>query len=184
MATDASGRSTEKLATLETTSVVTSPLRKSSKSRSRATSAMLTPSEAAVISALEYLARDVAAGGEPDYEVLTVILDYIETGKKEGRLVAGGTLAELLEHEDSITGQCLRAQETKRYVEAEGRRCELIAGGDATRRGRLVHGTPRVDGHQRTGGGQHRGQGRCQHPGQGGDLLHLLRQLQRARHRP
>lgn len=33
----------------------------------------------AVISALEYLARDVAAGGEPDYEVLTVILDYIET---------------------------------------------------------------------------------------------------------
>ena len=33
----------------------------------------------AVISALEYLARDIAAGGEPDYEVLTVILDYIET---------------------------------------------------------------------------------------------------------
>jgi hemerythrin-like domain-containing protein len=33
----------------------------------------------AVISALEYLARDVAGGGEPDYEVLTVILDYIET---------------------------------------------------------------------------------------------------------
>jgi hemerythrin-like domain-containing protein len=32
----------------------------------------------AVVSALEYLARDVAAGGEPDYEVLTVILDYIE----------------------------------------------------------------------------------------------------------
>ena len=34
---------------------------------------------AAVISALQYLARDVARGGEPDYEVLTVILDYIET---------------------------------------------------------------------------------------------------------
>jgi hemerythrin-like domain-containing protein len=33
----------------------------------------------AVISALEYLAREVAGGGEPDYEVLTVILDYIET---------------------------------------------------------------------------------------------------------
>jgi hemerythrin-like domain-containing protein len=33
----------------------------------------------AVVNALEYLARDVAAGGEPDYEVLTVILDYIET---------------------------------------------------------------------------------------------------------
>jgi len=34
---------------------------------------------AAVISALEYLARAIATGGEPDYEVLTVILDYIET---------------------------------------------------------------------------------------------------------
>jgi len=33
----------------------------------------------AVIRALEYLARDIAAGAEPDYEVLTVILDYIET---------------------------------------------------------------------------------------------------------
>ena len=33
----------------------------------------------AVISALEYLARDVGNGGEPDYEVLSVILDYIET---------------------------------------------------------------------------------------------------------
>src|SRR5512134_2007014 len=33
----------------------------------------------AVISALEYLARDVASGAEPDYEVLTVVLDYIET---------------------------------------------------------------------------------------------------------
>ena len=33
----------------------------------------------AVIGALQYLARDVAAGDEPDYEVLTVILDYIET---------------------------------------------------------------------------------------------------------
>jgi hemerythrin-like domain-containing protein len=32
----------------------------------------------AVVSALEYLARNVATGGEPDYEVLTVILDYIE----------------------------------------------------------------------------------------------------------
>jgi hemerythrin-like domain-containing protein len=32
----------------------------------------------AVISALEYLARDVAGGGEPDYEVLSVVLDYIE----------------------------------------------------------------------------------------------------------
>jgi len=33
----------------------------------------------AVIGALQYLARDVAGGAEPDYEVLTVILDYIET---------------------------------------------------------------------------------------------------------
>jgi hemerythrin-like domain-containing protein len=33
----------------------------------------------AVVSALEYLARDIAGGAEPDYEVLTVILDYIET---------------------------------------------------------------------------------------------------------
>ena len=33
----------------------------------------------AVIRALEYLARDIAGGAEPDYEVLTVILDYIET---------------------------------------------------------------------------------------------------------
>jgi hemerythrin-like domain-containing protein len=33
----------------------------------------------AVISALQYLAREVAAGGEPDYEVLTVILDYVES---------------------------------------------------------------------------------------------------------
>jgi hemerythrin-like domain-containing protein len=32
----------------------------------------------AVVSALEYLARNIAAGEEPDYEVLTVILDYIE----------------------------------------------------------------------------------------------------------
>lgn len=32
----------------------------------------------AVVSALEYLARNIAAGDEPDYEVLTVILDYIE----------------------------------------------------------------------------------------------------------
>lgn len=32
----------------------------------------------AVVRALEYLARNIAAGDEPDYEVLTVILDYIE----------------------------------------------------------------------------------------------------------
>jgi hemerythrin-like domain-containing protein len=36
-------------------------------------------SMATVIGALEYLARDVADGREPDYDVLTVILDYIET---------------------------------------------------------------------------------------------------------
>jgi hemerythrin-like domain-containing protein len=33
----------------------------------------------AVIGALEYLARDIANGAEPDYEVLTLILDYLET---------------------------------------------------------------------------------------------------------
>jgi hemerythrin-like domain-containing protein len=33
----------------------------------------------AVINALQYLARGIASGGEPDYEVLTVVLDYIET---------------------------------------------------------------------------------------------------------
>jgi hemerythrin-like domain-containing protein len=33
----------------------------------------------AVVNALESLARDVAGGKDPDYEVLTVILDYIET---------------------------------------------------------------------------------------------------------
>jgi hemerythrin-like domain-containing protein len=32
----------------------------------------------AVIGALEYLARDLGHGAEPDYELLTVILDYIE----------------------------------------------------------------------------------------------------------
>ena len=32
----------------------------------------------AVIRTLEYLARNIAAGDEPDYELLTVILDYIE----------------------------------------------------------------------------------------------------------
>jgi hemerythrin-like domain-containing protein len=36
-------------------------------------------SMATVIGALEYLARDIADGREPDYDVLTVILDYIET---------------------------------------------------------------------------------------------------------
>ena len=36
-------------------------------------------------------------------------------GVHGGRLVAGGTLSELMKHEDSITGQCLRAQEEKRY---------------------------------------------------------------------
>lgn len=32
----------------------------------------------AVIDAMQHLARDIEAGGEPDYEVLTVILDYID----------------------------------------------------------------------------------------------------------
>ena len=34
---------------------------------------------ATVIGALEHLGRDVAGGRDPDYDVLTVILDYIET---------------------------------------------------------------------------------------------------------
>lgn len=32
----------------------------------------------AVVSALEYLAREIAAGSEPDHELLTVVLDYIQ----------------------------------------------------------------------------------------------------------
>ncbi len=36
-------------------------------------------------------------------------------GTHGGQLVAGGTLAELMKHEDSITGQCLRAQQTKKH---------------------------------------------------------------------
>jgi excinuclease ABC subunit A len=43
-------------------------------------------------------------------------------GVHGGRLVAGGTLAELMAHEDSITGQCLRAQVQKKYPTRGARR--------------------------------------------------------------
>jgi excinuclease ABC subunit A len=42
-------------------------------------------------------------------------------GVSGGEVVAAGTLKELLRHSDSITGQCLRAQETKSYP-ARGKR--------------------------------------------------------------
>ncbi|MBN2506457.1 MAG: excinuclease ABC subunit A [Verrucomicrobia bacterium] len=42
-------------------------------------------------------------------------------GVHGGQVVASGTLAELLRHEQSVTGRCLRAQDAKRYP-ARGRR--------------------------------------------------------------
>jgi excinuclease ABC subunit A len=50
-------------------------------------------------------------------------------GVHGGQLVAGGTLAELLQHRDSITGQCLRAQAAKRYP-ARGLRRPVRGRGD------------------------------------------------------
>jgi excinuclease ABC subunit A len=43
-------------------------------------------------------------------------------GVHGGQLVAGGTLAQLMEHENSITGQCLRAQVQKKYPTRGARR--------------------------------------------------------------
>ncbi|MBI3877766.1 MAG: excinuclease ABC subunit A, partial [Verrucomicrobia bacterium] len=43
-------------------------------------------------------------------------------GVHGGQVVAAGTLKELLRHDDSITGQCLRAQEAKRYPTRGARR--------------------------------------------------------------
>jgi len=54
-------------------------------------------------------------------------------GVHGGRLVAGGTLAELMEHEESVTGQCLRAQETKRYP-TRGERRPILVAADVRRR--------------------------------------------------
>jgi len=47
-------------------------------------------------------------------------------GVRGGQVVAAGTLAELLRHEDSITGQCLRAQTAKKYP-ARGQRRSVQA---------------------------------------------------------
>ncbi len=43
-------------------------------------------------------------------------------GVHGGQLVAGGTLRELMRHADSVTGQCLRAQEVKKYPSRGERR--------------------------------------------------------------
>ena len=53
-------------------------------------------------------------------------------GVHGGRLVAGGTLSELMEHEDSITGQCLRAQEEKKYP-TRGTRRPIVVAADVRR---------------------------------------------------
>ena len=56
-------------------------------------------------------------------------------GVKGGQVVASGTLAELLEHDDSLTGQCLRAQQTKRYpTRGERRPVNLDAPGKVSGR--------------------------------------------------
>ncbi len=66
-----------------------------------------------------------------------------------GQLVAGGTLDELLRHDESVTGQCLRAQETKQYPTRGQRR--PVNGGRSSRgsrpansRGSSVNGTTRI----------------------------------------
>ena len=51
-------------------------------------------------------------------------------GVHGGELVAGGTLTELMQHENSITGQCLRAQEVKKYPSRGKRRPVVLECGD------------------------------------------------------
>jgi len=51
-------------------------------------------------------------------------------GVHGGELVAGGTLTELMQHENSITGQCLRAQEVKKYPSRGKRRPVDLECGD------------------------------------------------------
>ncbi|HEY2951639.1 MAG TPA: excinuclease ABC subunit A [Verrucomicrobiae bacterium] len=51
-------------------------------------------------------------------------------GVHGGELVAGGTLAELLKHPDSTTGQCLRAQAAKTYPARGQRRTVHLECGD------------------------------------------------------
>jgi excinuclease ABC subunit A len=51
-------------------------------------------------------------------------------GAHGGTVVAAGTLPELLEHDDSITGRLLRAQETKRYPTRGERRAVNLECGD------------------------------------------------------
>jgi excinuclease ABC subunit A len=47
-------------------------------------------------------------------------------GVHGGRVVAAGTLKQLLKHEDSVTGQCLRAQEAKKYP-TRGKRRPVVS---------------------------------------------------------
>ncbi len=51
-------------------------------------------------------------------------------GVRGGEVVAAGTLAELMRHEDSITGQCLRAEKN---FPARGKRREILVGDDVRR---------------------------------------------------
>ncbi len=64
-------------------------------------------------------------------------------GVRGGQVVAAGTLDELLRQDDSITGQCLRAQEAKQYP-ARGRRRPVVppeeSGHLGRKAGKLVRG--------------------------------------------
>ena len=63
-------------------------------------------------------------------------------GVHGGTVVAAGTLAELLEHDDSITGRLLRAQETKRYPTRGERRAVNGRSSLAGRGKRKAPGSP------------------------------------------
>ena len=60
-------------------------------------------------------------------------------GVHGGQVVASGTLAELLEHDDSLTGQCLRAQASKRHPERGQRRLTDPARNCLTLEGARAH---------------------------------------------
>ena len=53
-------------------------------------------------------------------------------GVHGGQLVAGGTLRELMRYKDSVTGQCLRAQEVKQYPSRGQRRPVALECGDSS----------------------------------------------------
>jgi hemerythrin-like domain-containing protein len=90
----------------------------------------------AVLSGLEYLARDLAAGGEPDYELLTVMLDYIEAfpdrlhHPKEDRYLFG-----------ALRARCAEAGPILDELEEEHRRGDAL-----TRELRYLLGRCRVGG--------------------------------------